>query len=156
MCIRDRTEKVPLVIEILDESEKIEKFIEIILPIFDNLNKGCMITVEKATIILHKKGAKDKQQKPHARELSRKGINVIKIIAFFIIRIQREVFFINLKCVCKGKKLLVFSFQANFSRTQCDQFPNYLRELLHQLNFKLILKVVFLELYVVNLRHKYE
>ena len=54
------TEKVPLVIEILDESEKIEKFIEIILPIFDNLNKGCMITVEKATIILHKKGVKGK------------------------------------------------------------------------------------------------
>ncbi|MHC1703277.1 MAG: DUF190 domain-containing protein [Tenuifilaceae bacterium] len=52
------TEKVPLVVEILDESAKIEKFIEIILPIFDNLNKGCMITVEKAQIILHKKGAK--------------------------------------------------------------------------------------------------
>ncbi|RPH31374.1 MAG: DUF190 domain-containing protein [Bacteroidales bacterium] len=55
------TEKVPLVVEILDESEKIEKFIEIILPIFDNINKGCMITVEKATIILHKKGTKKQQ-----------------------------------------------------------------------------------------------
>jgi len=55
------TEKDPLVVEILDESEKIEKFIEIILPIFDNLNKGCMITVEKATIILHKKGTKKQQ-----------------------------------------------------------------------------------------------
>jgi len=52
------TEKVPLVVEILDESAKIEKFIEIILPIFDDLNKGCMITVEKAQIILHKKGIK--------------------------------------------------------------------------------------------------
>lgn len=52
------TEKVPLVIEILDESEKIEQFIDVILPIFDNLNKGCMITVEKANIILHKKGTK--------------------------------------------------------------------------------------------------
>jgi PII-like signaling protein len=52
------SEKVPLVIEILDESEKIEKFIKVILPIFDDLNKGCMITVEKATIILHKKGKK--------------------------------------------------------------------------------------------------
>lgn len=50
------TEKVPLVIEILDETEKIEKFIKVILPIFDNLDKGCMITVEKANIILHKKG----------------------------------------------------------------------------------------------------
>ena len=52
------TEKVPLVIEILDESVKIEKFVDTILPIFDNLNKGCMITVEKATIILHKQGVK--------------------------------------------------------------------------------------------------
>jgi PII-like signaling protein len=49
-------EKVPLVIEIVDEAENIEKFIEILLPIFDHMNKGCMITVEKANIILHKKG----------------------------------------------------------------------------------------------------
>ena len=52
------TEKVPLVIEIVDETEKIEKFTEAILPIFESLNKGCMITVEKANIILHKKGKK--------------------------------------------------------------------------------------------------
>ncbi len=51
------TEKVPMVIEIIDESEKIEKFIETILPYFDNMNKGCMITVEKANIILHKRGS---------------------------------------------------------------------------------------------------
>ena len=52
------TEKVPLVIEILDETEKIEKFIETVLPLFEDLNKGCMITVEKANILLHKKGVK--------------------------------------------------------------------------------------------------
>lgn len=52
------TEKVPTVVEIVDESEKIERFIEIVLPMFENLNKGCMITVEKANIILHKKGKK--------------------------------------------------------------------------------------------------
>lgn len=51
-------EKVPLVIEILDETEKIEKFTEIILPLFESLNKGCMITLEDAKIILHKKGSK--------------------------------------------------------------------------------------------------
>ncbi|HCT29548.1 MAG TPA: hypothetical protein DIW31_02170 [Bacteroidales bacterium] len=53
-------EKVPLVIEILDETDKIEKFSESILPLFEGLNKGCMITVEKANIILHKKGVKAK------------------------------------------------------------------------------------------------
>lgn len=52
-------EKVPLVIEILDETEKIEKFTEIILPLFESLNKGCMITLENANIILHKKGSKE-------------------------------------------------------------------------------------------------
>lgn len=52
------TEKIPLVIEILDQTEKIEKFIEVLLPIFDNLNEGCMITVEDAKIILHKRGLK--------------------------------------------------------------------------------------------------
>ncbi len=52
-------EKVPLVIEILDESEKIEKFTETIVPLFEGLNKGCMITLENANIILHKKGSKE-------------------------------------------------------------------------------------------------
>jgi PII-like signaling protein len=51
-------EKVPLVIEILDQSEKIEKFTETILPLFESFNKGCMITLEDAKIILHKKGSK--------------------------------------------------------------------------------------------------
>ena len=56
------TEKVPMVVELIDESEKIEKFIETILPYFDNINKGVMITVEKATIILHKRGEINKVQ----------------------------------------------------------------------------------------------
>lgn len=52
------TEKLPVVIEIVDESEKIEKFIEKILPWFDKLRFGCMITVEKANIVLYKQGNK--------------------------------------------------------------------------------------------------
>jgi uncharacterized protein len=52
------TEKIPMVVEIVDDSEKIEKFIDTILPYFENTNKGCLITVEKAKIILHKKGSK--------------------------------------------------------------------------------------------------
>lgn len=52
------TEKIPLVIEIIDESEKVEKFIERILPWFDKLRYGCMITVEKANIVLYKQGIK--------------------------------------------------------------------------------------------------
>lgn len=52
------TEKLPVVVEIVDESEKIEAFVEKIIPWFDMLDYGCMITVEKATILLYKQGSK--------------------------------------------------------------------------------------------------
>ena len=52
------TEKLPMVVEIVDEAEKIEQFAEIILPYFKKVQKGCMITVETANIILHKTGNK--------------------------------------------------------------------------------------------------
>lgn len=52
------TEKLPVVIEIIDESEKIEQFTRKILPWFEKLRYGCMITVEKANIILYKQGSK--------------------------------------------------------------------------------------------------
>ena len=51
------TEKLPLVVEIIDEAEKIKKFTEYILPYFDKIKHGCMITQENATIVLHKKEA---------------------------------------------------------------------------------------------------
>ena len=52
------TEKVPVIIEIVDTAEKIDSFIEKITPYFDNLPKGGLITVEKAMIVLHKSGKK--------------------------------------------------------------------------------------------------
>lgn len=52
------TEKLPVVVEIVDDAYKIEQFIKIILPWFENLRYGCMITVEKTEIILYKKGKK--------------------------------------------------------------------------------------------------
>lgn len=52
------TEKLPVVIEIVDESEKIDRFVEKILPWFDKMRYGCMITVEKANIVLYKQGSK--------------------------------------------------------------------------------------------------
>jgi PII-like signaling protein len=51
-------DKLPMVVEIVDESEKIEKFVERILPWFDKISYGCMITVEKANIVLYKQGSK--------------------------------------------------------------------------------------------------
>lgn len=52
------TEKLPVVIEIIDEAEKIERFTEKILPWFEKLRYGCMITVETANIVLYKQGSK--------------------------------------------------------------------------------------------------
>ncbi len=50
------TEKLPVVVEIIDESQKVDAFIEKILPWFDYLPTGCLITTENTTIILNKEG----------------------------------------------------------------------------------------------------
>lgn len=50
------SEKLPIVIEIVDESEKIERFMDVILPYFERIRYGCMITTEKANIIMYKHG----------------------------------------------------------------------------------------------------
>lgn len=55
------TEKLPVVVEIVDESSKIDFFIEKILPWFDYLSCGCLITVENATIVLYQQGKKKKK-----------------------------------------------------------------------------------------------
>jgi uncharacterized protein len=52
------SEKLPIVVEIVDEAEKIEKFTETILPYFDKIRNGGMITLEKVTIVMHKTGSK--------------------------------------------------------------------------------------------------
>lgn len=52
------TEKLPVVIEIVDEAKKIEKFTEKILPWFEKLRYGCMITVEEVNLVLYKQGSK--------------------------------------------------------------------------------------------------
>jgi uncharacterized protein len=50
------TEKVPLVIEIIDESHKIEPFLEHIKPFFDKAGKGFVITLDETRIVMHKTG----------------------------------------------------------------------------------------------------
>jgi len=52
------TEKIPVIIEIVDEDERIEQFISEILPFLENSGKGCMVTIEDALIILSNKGKK--------------------------------------------------------------------------------------------------
>jgi PII-like signaling protein len=52
------TEKLPIVIEIVDEAEKIEMFTGKILPWFEKLRYGCLITVEDVKVLLFKQGTK--------------------------------------------------------------------------------------------------
>jgi PII-like signaling protein len=52
------TEKLPVVIEIVDNEEKIDGFLQKILPWFEKVPYGCLITTEKVDVILHKRGRK--------------------------------------------------------------------------------------------------
>lgn len=54
------TEKMPVDIEMVDESSKIERFTKKKLPWFDNIESGCLITTEIADIVLFKQGKKQK------------------------------------------------------------------------------------------------
>ncbi len=54
----DISEKTPMVVEIVDDTGKIRSFVDTILPWFDKLKYGCLITTEKVGVVLHKKGKK--------------------------------------------------------------------------------------------------
>ncbi len=54
------TEKLPVVIEMIDEASKIEHFMKGIRPWFDKIPTGCLITTEKIEIVLFKQGIKKK------------------------------------------------------------------------------------------------
>lgn len=52
------TEKLPVVIEIIDKAEKVDRFAERIVPWIDRIRYGCIITVETTSIVLYKQGQK--------------------------------------------------------------------------------------------------
>src|SRR5574344_2423348 len=49
-------EKVPVIIEIVDEENKLRSFLDNILPLIEKLPKGCLITMQDVEIVLQKKG----------------------------------------------------------------------------------------------------
>jgi PII-like signaling protein len=51
------TEKLPIVIEMVDEAAKIDGFVETMLPYFEKIPKGGLIITQPANIIVHKQGA---------------------------------------------------------------------------------------------------
>ncbi|MBP9030172.1 MAG: DUF190 domain-containing protein [Bacteroidales bacterium] len=52
------TEKLPVIIEIVDEEEKIRNFYEIIQPYLQDMRYGCMVTAEPLEVWLYKEGTK--------------------------------------------------------------------------------------------------
>jgi uncharacterized protein len=55
----DLTEKLPVVIEIVDETEKIEQFYDLIKQDIEKMPKGCLVTMEQVKIKLNKPGTKE-------------------------------------------------------------------------------------------------
>ncbi len=52
------TDKVPLIVEIIDEPQKIDSFFESIKPYFDQAGKGHIITSDETIILRHMAGNK--------------------------------------------------------------------------------------------------
>ena len=50
------TEKIPTVIEVIDEEEKIMSFHETIRPILESMRYGCLVTTQKVNVLLYKSG----------------------------------------------------------------------------------------------------
>jgi len=56
----DLTEKLPVVIEMIDKTNMLEDFYNLIEPDLATMPKGCLVTIEEVTIRLHKAGQKGK------------------------------------------------------------------------------------------------
>jgi len=50
------SDKVPMVIELIDEEDKIRSFYETIRPVLESMKYGCLVTMEKASVLLYKSG----------------------------------------------------------------------------------------------------
>lgn len=53
------TEKLPVLIEIIDKREKLEEFFRVIEPELLKMPKGCLVTIEPAEVLLRKPGKKE-------------------------------------------------------------------------------------------------
>ncbi|PLX17821.1 MAG: hypothetical protein C0597_06835 [Marinilabiliales bacterium] len=52
------TEKLPMVIEIIDETDKVKVFFEAIKPMLNKIPKGILATIEKIDVLMYKSGNK--------------------------------------------------------------------------------------------------
>jgi len=52
------SDKVPLVVELVDEEEIIRSFYEILRPPLESMKYGCLVTMEKVNVLFYKSGHK--------------------------------------------------------------------------------------------------
>ena len=50
--------KMPMIVEIVDEKDKLDKFIKDIKPLIEALSKGCLVTRQNVDIVIRKIGTK--------------------------------------------------------------------------------------------------
>ncbi len=54
----ETNDKLPMVVEIVDEGAKIDAFFEVIKPYLESVRYGCLVTIEDARVLLYKAGKK--------------------------------------------------------------------------------------------------
>jgi uncharacterized protein len=52
------TDKIPTIVEIIDEEEKVRDFYTFIRPDLEQMRYGCLVTIEKVDVLLYKSGTK--------------------------------------------------------------------------------------------------
>jgi PII-like signaling protein len=52
------SEKLPVIIEIIDDADKIDRFFETIKPYLEKIKKGCLVTIEPVEVVFYKSGNK--------------------------------------------------------------------------------------------------
>jgi len=55
----ETNDKLPVVVEIIDEAPKIDAFFEVIKPYLESVRYGCLVTIEDAHVLLYKSGRKN-------------------------------------------------------------------------------------------------
>ncbi len=52
------TEKLPMIVEVADTPENMDKFVEVIMPVLEKVRYGCLVTREEVSLVLNKMGRK--------------------------------------------------------------------------------------------------
>lgn len=55
------TDKLPVIIELIDEEKKIRNFYETIRPQLESMHYGCLVTIENLEVLLFKSGKSKKE-----------------------------------------------------------------------------------------------